>query len=46
MMSSDFWPALLIAGFGSIGSIPITRRLPHDAGDEIARPTLSEVVSH
>jgi EmrB/QacA subfamily drug resistance transporter len=35
--SSDFWPAFLVAGLFSFGSIPITRRLAHGAGDEIAR---------
>ncbi|HTI18295.1 MAG TPA: MFS transporter [Trinickia sp.] len=35
--SSDFWPAFLVVGLFSFGSIPITRRLAHDAGDEIAR---------
>ncbi|WP_233858966.1 MFS transporter [Paraburkholderia sp. HD33-4] len=46
VMSSDFWPAFVIAGLCSIGSIAITRRLPHDAGDEIARPTLTAAVPH
>jgi MFS family permease len=35
--SSDFWPAFFVAGLFSFGSIPITRRLEQDAGDEIAR---------
>jgi hypothetical protein len=34
---SDFWPAFLVVGLFSCLSIPITRRLPRDAGDEIAR---------
>jgi hypothetical protein len=34
---SDFWPAFLVVGLFSFGSIPITRRLSPDAGDEIAR---------
>ncbi|MEA3121453.1 MAG: hypothetical protein QOH33_1008 [Paraburkholderia sp.] len=36
-MWSDFWPAFLVAGLFSFGSIPVTRRLAPDAGDEIAR---------
>jgi EmrB/QacA subfamily drug resistance transporter len=36
---SDFWPAFLVVGLFSFGSIPITRQLAHDAGDEIARGT-------
>jgi hypothetical protein len=34
---SDFWPAFLVVGLFSVCSIPVTARLPHDAGDEIAR---------
>jgi EmrB/QacA subfamily drug resistance transporter len=34
---SDFWPAFLVVGLCSFGSIPVTRRLAPDAGDEIAR---------
>lgn len=36
---SDFWPAFLLVGLFSFGSIPVTSRLPADAGDEIARGT-------
>jgi EmrB/QacA subfamily drug resistance transporter len=39
LMWSDFWPAFLVVGLFSLGSIPITRRLSHNAGDEIARGT-------
>ncbi|AEA64768.1 MFS transporter [Burkholderia gladioli] len=34
---SDFWPAFLVVGLCSFASIPITRRLAPNAGDEIAR---------
>jgi EmrB/QacA subfamily drug resistance transporter len=34
---SDFWPAFLVVGLFSVMSIPVTARLPRDAGDEIAR---------
>jgi MFS family permease len=37
VMWTDFWPAFLVVGLFSVGSIPITRRLPHDAGEEITR---------
>ena len=37
MMWSDFWPAFLVVGLCSFASIPITRRLPPGAGDEVAR---------
>jgi EmrB/QacA subfamily drug resistance transporter len=37
LMGSDFWPAFLVVGLLSFGSIPVTRRLPVNAGDEIAR---------
>jgi EmrB/QacA subfamily drug resistance transporter len=33
---SDFWPAFVTIGCFSLGSIPITRRMPADAGAEIA----------
>jgi EmrB/QacA subfamily drug resistance transporter len=36
-MWSDFWPAFLVVGLFSFASIPVTRRLARDAGDEIAR---------
>jgi EmrB/QacA subfamily drug resistance transporter len=35
--SSDFWPAFVVAGLFSFCSIPVTRRLSPDAGEEIAR---------
>ncbi|WP_233868555.1 MFS transporter [Paraburkholderia adhaesiva] len=34
---SDFWPAFLVVGLFSIASIPVTMRLPANAGEEIAR---------
>jgi EmrB/QacA subfamily drug resistance transporter len=34
---SDFWPAFLVVGLFSVASIPVTMRLPANAGDEIAR---------
>ena len=34
---SDFWPAFLVVGLFSVCSIPVTARLPRNAGDEIAR---------
>jgi EmrB/QacA subfamily drug resistance transporter len=34
---TDFWPAFLVVGLFSACSIPVTARLPHDAGDELAR---------
>ncbi|WP_321953740.1 MFS transporter [Paraburkholderia bannensis] len=34
---SDFWPAFLVVGLFSVASIPVTLRLPANAGDEIAR---------
>ena len=34
---SDFWPAFLAVGLFSVASIPVTMRLPANAGDEIAR---------
>lgn len=34
---SDFWPAFLVVGMFSVCSIPVTARLPHGAGDEIAK---------
>lgn len=37
MVWSDFWPAFVVVGLCSFASIPITRHLPPDAGDEIAR---------
>ena len=37
IMWSDFWPAFVVVGLFSFGSIPITRRLAPNAGDEIAR---------
>ncbi len=37
IMWSDFWPAFVVVGLCSFASISVTRRLAHDAGDEIAR---------
>jgi EmrB/QacA subfamily drug resistance transporter len=34
---SDFWPAFLVVGLFSVASIPVTMRLPANAGEEIAR---------
>ena len=34
---SDFWPAFLVVGLFSVGSIPVTARLPQGSGDEIAK---------
>jgi EmrB/QacA subfamily drug resistance transporter len=34
---SDFWPAFLIVGLCSFASIPITRQLGLNAGDDLAR---------
>lgn len=34
---SDFWPAFVVVGLFSLGSIPVTRQLARNAGDEIAR---------
>jgi MFS family permease len=34
---TDFWPAFLVVGLCSFASIPITRQLPANAGDELAR---------
>ncbi len=34
---TDFWPAFVVVGLCSFASIPITRRLAPNAGDEIAR---------
>ncbi|GAA4328437.1 MFS transporter [Pigmentiphaga soli] len=34
---TDFWPAFLLMGLLIVASIPITARLPHNAGDEITR---------
>ncbi|CAG4893789.1 putative transport protein HsrA [Paraburkholderia gardini] len=34
---TDFWPAFLFVGLFSVASIPVTARLPHGSGDEIAR---------
>jgi len=37
IVNGDFWPAFVTIGLFSIASIPLTRRLGHDAGDELAR---------
>ncbi|MPW18782.1 MFS transporter [Paraburkholderia sp. CNPSo 3157] len=37
LMWSDFWPAFLLVGLCSLASIPITLRLPRQAGEEITR---------
>jgi len=34
---TDFWPAFLVVGLFSVASIAVTRRLPHNAGADIAR---------
>lgn len=40
---SDFWPAFLVVGLFSVASIPVTLRLPANAGDEIARGRRGQV---
>jgi EmrB/QacA subfamily drug resistance transporter len=37
IMWSDFWPAFLVVGLFSFCSIPLTARLPHDAGSEMTQ---------
>ncbi|MBV8603077.1 MAG: MFS transporter [Pelomonas sp.] len=37
IVNTDFWPAFLTIGLFSVASIPLTRRLAPDAGDELAR---------
>ena len=32
IVAADFWPAFIVVGLFSIASIPMTRRLPKDAG--------------
>jgi EmrB/QacA subfamily drug resistance transporter len=34
---TDFWPAFLAIGLFSAASIPVTAKLPHNSGDELAR---------
>ncbi|MEM5342086.1 MFS transporter [Paraburkholderia azotifigens] len=34
---TDFWPAFLAVGLFSIASIPVTAKLPHNSGEELAR---------
>jgi hypothetical protein len=34
---SDFWPAFFVVGLFCVASIPVTMRMPANAGDEIAR---------
>jgi EmrB/QacA subfamily drug resistance transporter len=34
---TDFWPAFLVLGLFSAASIPVTARMPHGAGGELAR---------
>ncbi|HVE11374.1 MAG TPA: MFS transporter [Paraburkholderia sp.] len=34
---ADFWPAFLVVGLFSFASIPVTAKLPHGSGDELAR---------
>ncbi|HTH61336.1 MAG TPA: MFS transporter [Paraburkholderia sp.] len=34
---SDFWPAFVAVGLFCVASIPVTKRLPAGAGDELAR---------
>lgn len=34
---SDFWPAFFVVALFSVASIPVTMRLPANAGEEIAR---------
>lgn len=34
---TDFWPAFLVVGLFSLASIPVTAKLPHNSGEELAR---------
>nr|WP_276203020.1 MFS transporter [Herbaspirillum rhizosphaerae] len=35
IVEADFWPAFLVVGLFSVASVPVTRRLPHNAGREL-----------
>lgn len=37
IVESDFWPAFIVIGLFSIASVPVTRRLPANAGLELSR---------
>jgi EmrB/QacA subfamily drug resistance transporter len=37
IVEADFWPAFLVVGLFSIASVPVTSRLPHNAGLELSR---------
>ncbi|GAB3252446.1 MFS transporter [Chitinimonas naiadis] len=37
LTASDFWPVFILIGLFSIASIPLTRKLPHDAGKAMAQ---------
>lgn len=37
--AGDFWPAFAVVALFSVASIPLTARLPRNAGHELARPT-------
>ncbi|MBV8659604.1 MAG: MFS transporter [Burkholderiales bacterium] len=37
IVAADFWPAFLVIGLFSLASIPVTSRLPHNAGHEMAK---------
>lgn len=35
IVEADFWPAFLVVGLFSVASVPVTRRLPRNAGQEL-----------
>jgi EmrB/QacA subfamily drug resistance transporter len=37
IVEADFWPAFLVIGLFSVASVPVTSRLPRNAGAELAR---------
>lgn len=37
IVEADFWPAFLVVGLFSVASVPVTSRLPHNAGLELTR---------
>ncbi len=37
IVESDFWPAFLVVGLFSVASVPVTSRLPRNAGLELSR---------
>jgi len=45
IVEADFWPAFLVVGLFSVASVPVTKRLPRNAGHELTHSSADATAS-